>query len=85
MKIVDKIDDSFGSGERIIYIIEIDKNTFIDVMVINDDIHSENYLYIMDFDGGQAYIKTTDGDKGIDYLIIENEIFNFIYEEIGIF
>ena len=63
MKIINKIDDSFGTGTRIIHVVELASNIFVDVMVINDDIHSKNYAYIMDFDGGQAYVKTDNGDE----------------------
>lgn len=83
MKIVNKIDDSFGTGERIIHVIEIVPNIFVDIMVINDDIHSKNYLYIMDFDGGQAYVKTDDDDKGIDYQFDVDEVLDFVYKAIN--
>lgn len=79
-RLVEKIDDSFGTGERVIHIFELVPNIFIDVMVINDDEHSENFVYIMDFDGGQAYIKTDDGDKGVDYQFDEEEFLDFVYE-----
>ena len=82
MKIVNKIDDSFGTGERVIHVVELAPNIFVDVMVINDDIHSKNYSYIMDFDGGQAYIKTDDGDKGIDYNFNTSEIRDFVYNQV---
>ena len=80
MEIVDRIDDSFGTGERVIHVIELVPNIFVDVMVINDDIHSRNYSYIMDFDGGQAYVKTDDGDKGVDYQFDTNEVLDFVYK-----
>ena len=82
MRIVDKIDDSFGTGTRIIHVIELASNIFVDVMVINDDIHSKNYAYIMDFDGGQAYAKTDNGDKGIDYQFDSDEVLYFVHKAI---
>lgn len=82
MKVINKIDDSSEAGERVIYVVELAPNTFADVMVINDDIHSEDYMYIMDFDGGQAYVKTNDGDKGIDYPFDTNEVLDFVYKTI---
>lgn len=83
MKIANKIDDSFGTGARVIHVIELVPNIFVDVMVINDDIHSRNYSYIMDFDGGQTYTKTDNGDKGIDYQFDENEILDFVHKAIN--
>ena len=82
MKIVNKIDDSFGTGTRIIHVVELASNIFVDVMVINDDIHSSKYAYIMDFDGGQAYIKTDNGDKGIDYQFDSDEVLYFVHKAI---
>lgn len=81
MKIVNKIDDSFGTGERVIHVIELVPNIFVDVMVINDNI--QNYSYIMDFDGGQAYVKTDDDDKGIDYPFDVDEVLDFVYKAIN--
>lgn len=83
MKIVNKIDDSFGTGERVIHVVELEPNIFIDVMVINDDIHSKNYAYIMDFDGGQVYVKTDNGDKGIDYQFDTDEVLDFVHTAIN--
>ena len=83
MRIVDKIDDSFGTGTRIIHVIELASNIFVDVMVINDDIHSKNYAYIMDFDGAQAYVKTDNGDKGIDYQFDADEVLEFVCKAIN--
>ena len=80
MKIVNEIDDSFGTNERIIHVVELEPNIFVDVMVINDDIHNRNYPYIMDFDGGQAYKKTKNGDEGIDYCFNENKVLDFVYK-----
>ena len=81
MKIVNKIDDSFGTGERVIHVIEHVPNIFVDVMVINDNI--QNFSYIMDFDGGQAYVKTDDDDKGIDYQFDVDEVLDFVYKAIN--
>lgn len=82
MKIVNKIDDSFGTGERVIHVIELVSNIFVDVMVINDGIHSKDYMYIMDFDGGQAYVKTDDDEKGIDYKFNTDEVLDFVHKAI---
>lgn len=82
MKVVDKIDDSYEEAERIVYVVELEPDIFADVMVINDDIHSKDYMYIMDFDGGQAYIETDDGDKGIDYPFDKNEVLAFVQNTI---
>ena len=83
MKIANKIDDSFGTGTRIIYVVELASNIFVDVMVINEDIHSKNYAYIMDFDGGQAYVKTDNGDKGVDYQFDTDEVLDFVDKSIN--
>ena len=84
MQITDKIDDSFGLGQRVIYVVELTSNIYVDVMVINDDIHSKNYSYVMDFDGGQAYVKTENGDKGINYQFNENEVLDFVQKHLEI-
>lgn len=83
MKIANKIDDSFGTGTRIIHVVELASNIFVDVMVINDNIHSKNYAYIMDFDGGQAYIKNDNGDKGVDYQFDTGEVLDFVAKSIN--
>lgn len=82
MKIVDIFDDSHNDGvmERVIYVVELEPNIFVDVMVINDGCHSENYWYIMDFDGHQAYIKTDDGDKGIEYDFNPDEVIDCVLD-----
>ena len=83
MIIANKIDDSFGTGTRIIYVVELASNIFVDVMVINEDIHSKNLAYIMDFDGGQAYVKTDNGDKGVDYQFDTDEVLDFVDKSIN--
>lgn len=84
MQIIDKIDDSFGLGQRVIHVVELTSNIYVDVMVINDDIHSKNYSYVMDFDGGQAYVKTENGDKGINYQFNESEVLDFVQKHLEI-
>ena len=82
MKIVDIIDDSHNDGvmERVIYVVELEPNIFVDVMVINDGCHSENYCYIMDFDGHQAYIKTDYNDFGIEYNFNPDEVIDCVLD-----
>ena len=53
MKIINKIDDSFGSGERIINVVEVSDGLYADVM----HIVSENYFYLMQYEGGELYGK----------------------------
>ena len=84
MQITEKIDDSFGLGQRVIHVVELTSNIYVDVMVINDDIHSKNYSYVMDFDGGQAYVKTENGDKGINYQFNESEVLDFVQKHLEI-
>ena len=84
MQIIDNIDDSFGLGKRVIHVVELTSNIYVDVMVINDDIHSKNYSYVMDFDGGQAYVKTENGDKGINYQFNESEVLDFVQKHLEI-
>lgn len=80
MKIVNIIDDSHndGVGERVIYVIELEPNIFVDVMVINDGLHSKNFPYIMDFDGGQVYTKTSDDVVGINYIFNPENVIDFV-------
>ena len=86
MKIVNIIDDSHnnGVGERIIYVVELEPNIFVDVMVINDECHSDNYCYIMDFDGHQVYIKTDDDDKGIEYYFNYEHVIDFVVKYVEV-
>ena len=53
MKIINKIDDSFGSGERIINVVEVSDGLYADVM----HIVLENYFYLMQYEGGELYRK----------------------------
>ena len=86
MKIVNIIDDSHndGVGERVIYVVELEPSIFVDVMVINDGLHSKNFPYIMDFDGHQAYIKTDDDDKGIEYDFNYERVIDFVVKYVEV-
>ena len=53
MKLINKIDDSFGAGERIINVVEVSDGLYADVM----HIVSENYFYLMQYEGGELYGK----------------------------
>ena len=77
MKIIDKVDDSFDSGERIYYIVELEENVYVDVM----HIVNEECFYIMELSfGGYAY--DCESNK-LDYPINEDKLIDFVKEYIG--
>ena len=86
MKLIERIDDSHcnAKGERVIHVVELAENIFVDVMVINDGYHSPNYSYIMDFKGGQAYTKVNGEDIAVDYPFDAGEVIEFVDRENGI-
>ena len=77
MKIINKIDDSHcdAIGERIIYVIELEPNVFIDVMhIVNED-----YFYPMDFVGSNFY---NNKNEPLDYPLDAWDAVNFVEEQI---
>ena len=86
MKIVNIIDDSHngGVGERVIYVVELEPSIFVDVMVINDGLHSKNFPYIMEFDGGEVYTNTSDGVVGIRYDFNQEDVIGFVVKYVEV-
>ena len=72
MKLINKIDDSFGAGERIINVVEVSDRLYADVM----HIVSENYFYLMQYEGGELYGKN--GEYSPCSKEKELEIINFV-------
>lgn len=76
MKVVNEIDDSYngGIGERIICVVELEHNVFVDVMHIVE----EDYFYIMNLVGGEAY---DDKNNPLDYKFDAGAVLDFVEKE----
>lgn len=80
MKIIDKIDDSFGCGEKFIYVIELELNVYVDVVQVLDD-DCGYFFYILD---ESAYTRNelNEIDMLYDYIIDENKVYEFLDKQI---
>ena len=77
MKIINKIDDSFGRGEKFIYEIQIEPNVFVDVVQVLDD--DGYFFYVLD---ESAYERDELNEIHMlnDYIFDENKIYDFLNE-----
>ena len=80
MKIIEKIDDSFGCGQKFIYVIEIASNIFVDtVQVIDDD---ESYFFYMLDDCAYERDENNEINMLYNYALDENKLYGFLDERI---
>lgn len=76
MRIIDKIDDSFGLGKKFIYVIEIETNVFLDVVQVIDD-DCRYFFYVLD----ESAYKRDDSNEIVmlsGYAFDDNRLYEFI-------
>ena len=81
MRVIDVCDDSFGTGERIRYTVELKENVLTDVMRIAEPAQKP-YCYVMQcHDGRTAFAPDSDGDSVgniEDFGSSEDQIIQFV-------